>query len=83
MEKIKDELLKIESTEKIQKVFRGHKVRKKFVRDTIIHAELSILNESDKKLNNDESKENDNENHAQNKTPVKADKDKSPYSCTY
>ena len=72
---------KNESAKRIQKVFRGSKVRKNVVRDIIPPAELSILNESDEKVNDDESKKNDNENHAQNKTPEKADKDKSAVSA--
>ena len=63
-----EQLIKHEndSAEKIQKVFRGSKVRKNVVRDIIPPAKLSILNESDEKVNDDESKKNDNQNHSNN-----------------
>jgi hypothetical protein len=56
-----------EAAENIQKIFRGNKVRKQSMNNKTPPAELSILNESDEKVND-----------AHNKTPEKADKDESP-----
>jgi hypothetical protein len=70
IDKLGDEINKIQSTEKIQKVYRGSKARKKIGRDTIPPSELSILNE-----------DNNNEiisNPLPFTSPKKADKVKSP-----